>query len=68
MPDAIAVIIVNFNSGPLLRECLRHLQLQTHRPERVIVVDNASVDGSADGLDQADSGDSALDGSDLDCA
>jgi GT2 family glycosyltransferase len=52
VPDAIAVLIVNFNSGFLLRECLRHLQLQTRRPEQVIVVDNASTDASAAGLEQ----------------
>ncbi len=46
----IAVIIVNFNSGPLLGQCLRHLRAQTHHPKRVMVVDNASHDGSTDGL------------------
>ncbi len=45
---SVAVLIVNFNSGPLLGECLRHVCAQTRRPERVIVVDNASNDGSAD--------------------
>lgn len=47
----IAVIIVNFNSGTLLGECLRHVRAQTRRPERIIVVDNASSDGSADRLE-----------------
>ncbi|MBE2294626.1 MAG: glycosyltransferase family 2 protein, partial [Phycisphaerales bacterium] len=47
----VAVIIVNFNSGTLLRECLRHLRAQTRRPERIIVVDNASDDDSAKGLE-----------------
>ena len=51
MTASIAVIIVNFNSGTLLGECLRHLRAQTRRPERVIVVDNASSDGSADRLE-----------------
>ena len=46
----IAVIIVNFNSGPLLGQCLRHLRAQTHHPKQVMVVDNASHDGSTDGL------------------
>ena len=45
------MIIVNFNSGALLGECLRHLRAQTRRPEQVIVVDNASSDGSADQLE-----------------
>ncbi len=48
----VAVLIVNFNSGSLLGECLRHLHLQTCRPARVIVVDNASCDGSIDGLER----------------
>ncbi|CDH43437.1 glycosyltransferase family 2 protein [Candidatus Contendibacter odensensis] len=48
----IAVIIVNFNSGPLLGQCLRHLRAQTHRPQRVMVVDNASHDGSTDGIER----------------
>ena len=51
MLAGVAVIIVNFNSGALLGECLRHLHSQTRRPEQVIVVDNASSDGSADRLE-----------------
>ena len=47
----VAVIIVNFNSGTLLGESLRHLRAQTRPPERIIVVDNASHDGSADRLE-----------------
>lgn len=45
--SAISVIIVNWNSGELLHQCLSHLQQQTVRPYKVIVVDNASSDGSA---------------------
>ncbi|MBL8250141.1 MAG: glycosyltransferase family 2 protein [Candidatus Competibacter sp.] len=48
MATSVAVIIVNFNSGDLLAACLRGLRAQTRRPERIIVVDNASQDGSAD--------------------
>lgn len=48
----VAVIVVNFNSGILLGQCLRHLRAQTRCPERVIVVDNASHDGSADRLER----------------
>jgi len=40
------VIIVNWNGGLLLAECLRHLERQTVRPDRVLVVDNASSDDS----------------------
>ncbi len=42
----ITVIIINWNSGELLTECLRRLKAQTIQPERVLVVDNASTDGS----------------------
>jgi GT2 family glycosyltransferase len=45
---SVSVILVNWNSGNLLKRCLRHLELQTVPPKCVFVVDNASVDGSAD--------------------
>jgi GT2 family glycosyltransferase len=48
----IAVIIVNWNSGEYLGECLRHLKGQTLLPDRVFVVDNASTDGSLQGLSE----------------
>lgn len=47
----VAVIIVNFNSGVLLARCLGQLRAQTQSPERVIVVDNASEDASADSVE-----------------
>lgn len=43
---SVAVVIINWNSGALLAECLRHLEAQTIRPERVLVIDNASSDDS----------------------
>jgi GT2 family glycosyltransferase len=45
-----AVIVVNWNSGPLLGRCLAAVQAQTLPPREVLVVDNDSQDGSADGL------------------
>lgn len=45
-PLKVAVIIVNFNSGALLRRCLAAVRRQRRVPDRVIVVDNASTDGS----------------------
>lgn len=48
-----AVIIVNFNAGPLLKDCLRSLARQTLRPSRVIIADNASTDDSLSGLEEA---------------
>ncbi len=52
MATGIAVIIVNFNSGTLLSECLHHLRAQILSPDRIIVVDNASSDGSIMGLER----------------
>jgi GT2 family glycosyltransferase len=46
---AITVIIVNWNGGELLAECLWRLKAQTIQPTRVLVVDNASSDGSMTG-------------------
>ena len=57
MPDikdgrlsSIGVVIVNFNSGPLLAQCLEALIQQRPYPDKIIVVDNASEDGSTEGL------------------
>jgi len=51
MSDRVSVVIVNKNAGPHLATALESLRLQTVPPRRVIVVDNASDDGSLDGLD-----------------
>ena len=42
----IAVVIVNWNGGDWLRRCLESVASQERRPDRVVVVDNASQDGS----------------------
>ena len=49
---SIAVVIVNWNSGQYLGKCLQNLKEQTFSPARVLVVDNASTDGSMEGLEQ----------------
>ncbi|MBM3800841.1 MAG: glycosyltransferase family 2 protein [Acidimicrobiia bacterium] len=50
---SVDIIIVNWNTGPLLGDCLRSIA-QSHQDRfclnRVVVVDNGSVDGSADGV------------------
>lgn len=43
----VAVVIVNWNSGPLLARCLQHIEKQTYSPARIFVVDNDSSDNSA---------------------
>jgi GT2 family glycosyltransferase len=48
--EGVAVIVVNWNSGGLLEQCLSALREQTLRPKRVFVVDNASTDDSASRL------------------
>jgi GT2 family glycosyltransferase len=40
------VIVVNWNSGPYLRKCLRAVLNQSVPIEKIIVVDNASTDAS----------------------
>jgi GT2 family glycosyltransferase len=51
-PEA-SVIIVNHNGGAYLEACLRSLTLTGPQDYEVIVVDNASTDGSADHVEQA---------------
>ncbi|MEZ5997572.1 MAG: glycosyltransferase family 2 protein [Hyphomonas sp.] len=48
---AISVLIVNYNGKAYLQAALDSLRAQQFRDFEVIVVDNASTDGSADGLD-----------------
>jgi GT2 family glycosyltransferase len=43
----VTVIIVNWNGGDLLHQCLSDLLQQTVRPTRMLVMDNGSSDGSA---------------------
>ncbi len=47
----VAVIIVNYNAGDYLDRCLTALDGQTRIPNRILVVDNASTDGSTDGIE-----------------
>ncbi|EFQ83608.1 glycosyltransferase, group 2 family protein [Aeromicrobium marinum DSM 15272] len=47
-PTRVAAVVVSYNRGPLLAETLEALAAQTHRPAAVVVVDNASTDGSAE--------------------
>jgi GT2 family glycosyltransferase len=44
--DLISVIIVNWNKRDLLQACLQSLKAQSYRDFEIIVVDNASRDGS----------------------
>ena len=42
----ITIIIVNYNSGARLLRCLQHLGVQSRPADEIIIVDNASTDGS----------------------
>jgi GT2 family glycosyltransferase len=42
----LAVIVVNYNAGGMLQDCLAALARQSVRPARVLVMDNGSRDGS----------------------
>lgn len=44
----MSAIIINWNGGRLLPSCLEALAAQDYRPIQTIVVDNGSIDGSAD--------------------
>lgn len=44
----IAVVIVNFNGGALLSQCVDHVLRQSRPADSILVVDNASEDGSLD--------------------
>ncbi len=45
---AVFAVVVTYNRRALLEECLAALAAQERAPDRVLVVDNASTDGTAD--------------------
>jgi GT2 family glycosyltransferase len=56
MAPTLDIIIVNWNTGPLLQACLKSIALCDRSSlcvGRVVVIDNASVDGSCDNLDDS---------------
>lgn len=48
MSKKVTVIIVNWNGYEFLEQCLSALMQQTVMPHKIIVVDNASSDGSGE--------------------
>jgi rhamnopyranosyl-N-acetylglucosaminyl-diphospho-decaprenol beta-1,3/1,4-galactofuranosyltransferase len=44
----VAAVVVTYNRRALLTECLAALRAQTRPPDRIVVVDNASEDGTPD--------------------
>jgi len=50
--DLVSVTLVTYNSGRFIRRCLESVLEQAYPQLEVIVVDNASTDGTADILEQ----------------
>ncbi len=46
--ESVSIVIVNYNTKAYLKACLDSIRLQSFRDFEVIVVDNASTDGSVD--------------------
>ncbi len=47
----VTAVVVTYNRKELLRECLAALRAQESAPEQVLVIDNASTDGTPEVLD-----------------
>src|SRR5690348_858441 len=52
LKDLVSVTIVTFNSGRFIKRCLESVLEQKHPNMEVVVVDNASTDGTVDLLEQ----------------
>jgi glycosyltransferase involved in cell wall biosynthesis len=50
--DFVSVTIVTYNSGRFIKRCLESVLEQRYPAREVIVVDNASTDGTIDILEQ----------------
>jgi GT2 family glycosyltransferase len=48
MGQLVSIVLVTWNSARYLERCLDGIRQQTHRETELIVVDNASADGSGD--------------------
>ncbi len=48
----ITAIIVTYNRSELLRECINAIRTMSARPSKIIIVDNASTDGTAQYLNE----------------
>lgn len=54
--QSIRIIVVNWNAGKMLHDCIRSIELAdrtSYEIERIVIVDNASKDGSLDDLASA---------------
>lgn len=53
--ELVSVTVVTFNSGRFIKRCLESILAQDYPALEVIVIDNASTDGTADILEQFES-------------
>ncbi|HVF30696.1 MAG TPA: glycosyltransferase family A protein [Pyrinomonadaceae bacterium] len=44
--DSVFVVVPSYNHAPFVQRCLRSIIGQTHRPEKLLVIDDGSWDGS----------------------
>ena len=51
---SVCAVVVTHNREELLERCLGHLRAQSRRPDKILVVDNASTDGTAELLARQD--------------
>lgn len=49
-PPVVSVLVISYNTREMTLEALRSLSAETGTPHEVIVVDNASTDGSAEAI------------------
>jgi GT2 family glycosyltransferase len=52
--DFVSVTLVTYNSGRFIRRCLESVLAQEYANREIIVIDNASTDGTTDILEQFD--------------
>jgi GT2 family glycosyltransferase len=50
--DFVSVTIVTYNSGRFIKRCLESVLAQKYAPRAIVVIDNASTDGTCDILEQ----------------
>ena len=44
--NTLAIIITNYNKGPFIGKAIESVLMQTRKPDEIIVIDDASTDGS----------------------
>lgn len=50
--ETVAAVVVTYNRKDLLLQCLESLYLQSRRPDKILIIDNASTDGTRETLEE----------------